>query len=216
MTLSHSILLAVATMCATVVLAEDKYANFAALAAAEKGGTDYRITTIDRKSPVAVLAIHGGVIEPGSDQLARVIAGGDWSLYIFESLKPPHDNSLHITATHFDEPQALALAAHSKICVAVHGMKGDIDGICIGGANAKLRRFVHDGIDRAGTGIVLEEPCQRLPGVSPDNIDNRCERQGVQLELSTSLRQHLGSDPALMTKLGAAIRDSVQAYQANP
>jgi phage replication-related protein YjqB (UPF0714/DUF867 family) len=206
--------LEVATVVALAATAHaaDKYPNFAALAAAEKEGADYRITLLDRRSPIAVLAIHGGAIEPGSDQLARAIARDDWSLYVFESLKAPHDNTLHVTATHFDEPQALALAMRSAICIAPHGMRGDADAICIGGANAKLRRAVHDGLERAALGIPLEEPCARLPGVSPENIDNRCERQGVQLELSASLRSRLLADPTLMEKLATTVRDSVQAY----
>jgi phage replication-related protein YjqB (UPF0714/DUF867 family) len=208
--------LAVALMFAATAYAADKYVNFAALASAEKESVDYRITTLDRHSPVAVLAIHGGAIEPGSDQLARAIARDDWNLYVFESLKPPHDNTLHVTATHFDEPQALALARHSAICVAPHGMRGDADAICIGGANAKLRRAMRDSLERSRLDIPLEEPCARLPGVSPENIDNRCERQGVQLELSTSLRTRLLADPELMKHLATAVRDGVQAYERNP
>ena len=214
--LAAAALIAASTVFVPGVSAADKYVNFGALASAEKEGVDYRITALDRRSPVAVLAIHGGAIEPGSDQLARAIAREDWNLYVFESLKPAHDSTLHVTATHFDEPQALALARRSAICVAPHGMRGDTDAICIGGGNPKLRRAVNEGLERARLGIPLEEPCARLPGVSPENIDNRCERQGVQLELSTSLRTRLLADPELMNRLAAAVRESVQAYERNP
>jgi phage replication-related protein YjqB (UPF0714/DUF867 family) len=196
--------------------AADKYPNFAALAAAERDGVDYRITAVDRRSGVAVLAIHAGGIEPGCGELARAIAGGDWSLYLFESLKSRDNMALHITSTNFDEPRALALVARSSLCISVHGAAGVTDGICIGGGNAELRRAVRDGIARADLGIPLEEPCSRFPALERSNITNRCERQGVQLELTRSLRDRLRADPALEAKLGAAIRDGVQAYEKKP
>jgi len=201
---------------ATAAQAADKYPSFQALAAAEKEGIDFRITMADRKSPIAVLAIHGGSIEPGSDPLARAIAKDDWSLYVFESLKPGRDDSLHITSTRFDEPQAVALVGRSATCVSVHGSKGEQDGICLGGSNEKLRRAVHGSLERSALGIALEEPCVRLPGVHQKNIGNRCERGGLQLEVTASLRDRLIADPALASKLGAAIREGVQAYQKAP
>jgi phage replication-related protein YjqB (UPF0714/DUF867 family) len=193
--------------------AADKYPDFAALSSSEREGKDFRITTLDRRSPVAVLAIHGGSIEPGSDAVARAVARGDWSLYVFESLKPGRDDSLHITATSFDEPQALALVGHSAVCVSVHGSKGDRDGICLGGSNPKLRRAVHEALEHARLDAALEEPCKRLPGIHPKNIGNRCEAGGVQVELTASIRERLRADPSLAEKIGAAIRDGVQAYR---
>jgi phage replication-related protein YjqB (UPF0714/DUF867 family) len=207
------LLLAAALALATVASAADKYPSFAELAKTEKAGADYRITCHDRKSPAAVLAIHAGVIEPGSGELARAVAREDWSLYLFESLKPDGDETLHITSTRFDEPEAVALVERSALCVSLHGMKGKTDAICLGGANPGLRRAVFEGLERAQLGIELEEPCKRLPGVSLKNIGNRCQRQGVQIELSAALRERMRADPSLTTKLGAAIRDGVQAYE---
>jgi phage replication-related protein YjqB (UPF0714/DUF867 family) len=210
------ILLLAGTAVATSAYPADKYPGFKALSAAEKDGVDYRVTTIERKSPVAVLAIHGGAIEPGSDQLARSIARDDWNLYLFESLKPAHDDTLHITATRFDEPRAVALVEHSAICVSVHGAKGDTDSICLGGSNPGLRRAIHDSLERSALGIPVEEPCARLPGVAPKNIGNRCETGGVQLELSTALRNRLIADPELKARLAAAVREGVQNHQKSP
>ena len=42
----------------------DKYRDYADLAAHEKEGADYRITVLRRPSPIAVIAPHGGGIEP--------------------------------------------------------------------------------------------------------------------------------------------------------
>jgi phage replication-related protein YjqB (UPF0714/DUF867 family) len=194
--------------------AADKYADFAGLAKAERDGVDYRITALDRKAPVAVFAIHAGAIEPGSGELARAIAGETLSLYLFESLKPLDDASLHVTSTHFDEPRALALAGSSAVCVSVHGIKGTHEGICIGGANAALRRAVFEGLEAASLGGTLEEPCgnTRVAGVAPTNIVNRCRDQGVQLELTRGLRDRLRADPALAAKMGSAVREAAGRY----
>jgi phage replication-related protein YjqB (UPF0714/DUF867 family) len=53
---------------------------------------------------VAVIAPHGGGIEPGTSELATAIAGDDFSLYLFEGLKSAGNGELHITSTNFDEP----------------------------------------------------------------------------------------------------------------
>ena len=52
----------------------DKYRTFAELAANESPES-YRIVTTDRGSQVAVAALHGGAIEPGTSEIARAIAG---------------------------------------------------------------------------------------------------------------------------------------------
>ena len=41
------------------------YPTMTALLEGEREGVDYEIETIERDSPVAVLAVHGGAIEPG-------------------------------------------------------------------------------------------------------------------------------------------------------
>src|ERR1700738_2544357 len=55
---------------------KDKYPNFKALEAAEKRGEDYAIDSrrVDG-SPVAIIAPHGGNIEPLTDTIANRIAG---------------------------------------------------------------------------------------------------------------------------------------------
>jgi poly-gamma-glutamate hydrolase-like protein len=68
----------------------DKYRNFAAL-----------------------VAPHGGGIEPGTSELADAIAASDLSFYTFEGLKPSGNTDLHITSTRFDEPMCLTLLASS-------------------------------------------------------------------------------------------------------
>ena len=85
----------------------DLYDSYADLAAGEAEGIHYRIRVIDRASPIAVVAPHGGRIEAGTSQTAALIAADIFSLYCFEGLVA--GRRLHITSARFDEPRALAL-----------------------------------------------------------------------------------------------------------
>jgi phage replication-related protein YjqB (UPF0714/DUF867 family) len=64
-------------------VSKDKYFTFAELAAGEDPSA-YRIVSMPRGSAVAIIAPHGGNIEPGTSELARAVAGQELSLYLFE------------------------------------------------------------------------------------------------------------------------------------
>ena len=66
----------------------DTYTRFRDLNTNEKEGRDFQVV-IRRGDPrVAVLAIHGGGIEPGTLDLADGVAGDDYTLYCFKGAKP--------------------------------------------------------------------------------------------------------------------------------
>src|SRR5579885_2598917 len=107
---------------------DDLYPNYAALAAARVEGKDYRVTA--RRVPGAravIVAPHAGGIEYRTSELAKVVAGLQHSLYLFEGAMDEGNRALHITSHHFDEPRCLALLAEHEIVVTVHGC-GNIDG----------------------------------------------------------------------------------------
>lgn len=189
--------------------AKDLYKNTAQLRAAAKEGDDFRVEWAARGSTVAVLAIHGGEIEPGSSETARAIAGADWSYYIFSALKPktrrPHE--LHVTSVHFDDPPAVALATAAVVTVSVHGAKDADEKICVGGSSAARRASVGLALSRAG--FFVEEPCKRLPGTKPRNISNRAKEGGVQLEISKGLRAKLKADADLRDLFSRAVREGL-------
>ena len=75
-----------------------EYPNFAALNHAERQGVDFEIVCHPRPSPVAVIAPHGGAIEPSTSEIAAAIAGREFNLYCFEGRKPKGNTALHITS----------------------------------------------------------------------------------------------------------------------
>jgi len=91
----------------------DTYPNFAALARSQRSGIDYRVLVRRAEPAFAVIAPHGGGIEPGTSEIADAIAGEKHSCYEFEGLKPSGNSVLHITSTHFDEPMCLTVLGHT-------------------------------------------------------------------------------------------------------
>lgn len=61
----------------------EEYRDFAELSAAQTEGVNFRILCRPRDNSVAVVAPHGGNIEPTTDQIAAAIAGDDFGLYCF-------------------------------------------------------------------------------------------------------------------------------------
>jgi phage replication-related protein YjqB (UPF0714/DUF867 family) len=154
-------------------------------------GVDYAVQVISReRSPVAVLAPHGGRIEGRTSEIARLIAGDEHRLYLFEGLRTSGDNfdCLHLSSHRFDEPRALDLISCCDTVVAVHGYAASGPDVLLGGLNERLKRRVAHAI--AGIGLSCLSDGHRFPGRDPRNICNRGRSgEGVQLELSEDLRK---------------------------
>ena len=169
-----------------------KYASYLELREAEEEGLDYRVRLRAGSSGIAVMAPHGGEIEPGTSEIAEAVAGRDHAFYSFEGLKPGSNLELHISSTLFDEPRALEAAAASSSVITIHGCREGDPVVLVGGRDAQLRREAAGALEEAGF-VVREDP--RLPGRSPLNLCNRSRLgRGVQLELSRGLRRTLFPD----------------------
>lgn len=190
----------------------DKYPDYATLAQHEIQDLDYRISVIDRQSPISIFAIHGGLIEPGTDELAKNISEGKYNLYLFEGLKKQNPFSLHITASKFDEPQSLKLAQASSSCISVHGYIGDgSKAVCIGGNDKLLAEKIVQTLKAAHDEFEVIYPCLGYPATHPKNIVNRCANQGVQLEISQGLWDEMASN----SKLKAGLTQTLKAAISN-
>jgi phage replication-related protein YjqB (UPF0714/DUF867 family) len=192
----------------------DRYANFAELAVEEAEGVSYRICMTVRAPTIAVVAPHGGEIEPGTSQIAAAIAGGTFSLYCFEGLVPgrPHSD-LHISSDRFDEPQGRRLVEASELAVGVHGRSdgNDAESVWMGGLNDLLRDEIGNELTRAG--FKTNATAHDLPGRSPTNICNRGrQRAGVQLELPRTLRDNLVADVRRRQTFAAAVRVPIDRF----
>lgn len=166
----------------------DNYPNFSALRQAERPG-NYRINCCIRASSVAIIAPHGGKIEPWTSAIATSIAADDYCLYCFEGRKQRDNWDLHITASHFDEPLCLSLVSRCDRVVAVHGCEDAEVIVYMGGLDRDLRDSIRDRLHAVGV-VTGNDP--DLQGLHRNNICNRGRRgMGVQLELSYGLRSAL-------------------------
>jgi phage replication-related protein YjqB (UPF0714/DUF867 family) len=172
-------------------MAADKYNNFASLKASEPTG-QWRVQAMHRGRDIAVIAPHGGAIEPGTSEIARAIAADEIDLYLFEGLKAAGNRDLHITSTRFDEPSALKLLSEVSRVVAIHGEASE--GIAVaflGGLDAELGAAIERELRSAGFEVRRHEN-PALQGRAAENICNRAQSgRGVQLELSRGLREQL-------------------------
>lgn len=170
------------------------YPSFEALCAGEVQGRDYRIRCRHGQSEIAVMAIHGGGIEPGTTEIAEAIAGIRHTFYTFSGLKRRGNFVLHITSREFDEPIGLSIAAGARTVLSIHGCRDKEKVVYLGGRHRRLREHMGTALEAAGFSVRSSD---RFPGIHPKNICNRCRGgQGVQLEISSGLRQVLFEDPA--------------------
>ncbi|WP_034629622.1 poly-gamma-glutamate hydrolase family protein [Desulfotruncus alcoholivorax] len=191
----------------------DKYNSFEELKNNEVLGLDYEIICGQAESPILVLAPHGGMIEPGTTELAVAIAGRTWGYYSFCGLKDNAYQDLHITSTKFDEPIALKLVTNSKRTIAIHGCKDMIrKKIYIGGLDSELKQLIGTTLTSAGFDV-SENP--KFPGVSRANICNKnYQGKGVQLELTGGLRLMLFPDFPLRNRTTHCFETFVAAVQS--
>lgn len=187
----------------------DRYENFAELSAGERRGRDYDVVIREvAASPVAIVAPHAGAIEPGTSEIAVTVAGADFNLYLFEGLGEDAYR-LHITSSHFDEPECLTLIRGCSIVVTVHGCHyADKDEtVYLGGREEGLRDAIGAALGHAGFATRSD---RRNPGRHPLNICNRGRTgQGVQLEISRDLRRKLRHDHDLRARFAEAVREGI-------
>lgn len=194
----------------------DKYKNFKHLSLYENKGEDFEIEKRSRDSVIAIMAPHGGMIEPYSAPIAKLITGNDFSFYAFKGIKKKGTNTfLHITSHHFDEPDALAIARHADIVVAVHGKKNHEEPFAmVGGRHHLLCGNIKENIKKAG--FKVKTPDHHTAAKHPLNICNQGNlKQGVQLELSATLRKELKSDRLKEQRFVDAIRAALFSYTKN-
>jgi phage replication-related protein YjqB (UPF0714/DUF867 family) len=154
-----------------------------------------------------VIAPHGGRIEGRTSEIARLIAGDEHRLYLFEGLRTSGDNfeCLHLASHRFDEPRALDLISGCDTVVAVHGYAAASGPVLLGGLNEALKRRVAQALAHIGLSCVADG--HRFPGRDPRNICNRGRSgAGLQLELSAGLRKS-GDWSALAAAIRAVLQN---------
>jgi phage replication-related protein YjqB (UPF0714/DUF867 family) len=169
----------------------DRYANYDDLKRHEVKGEDYVIISRAGNSRIAVIAPHGGGIEPGTVDIADLLAGAKHAFYAFKGIKKKGNAVLHISSTRFDEPEGITIAEKAEIIVSIHGCIGKDDTVFIGGRNRDIKARICSALKNAGFNTEISAK-EGLHGRHPENICNRCRSgEGVQLEISRGLREKM-------------------------
>ena len=174
----------------------DKYNSFNELSRNETSGVAFSISVRRARGSFAIVAPHGGGIEPGTSEIADAIAAKEFSYYAFEGLKIGSGNAdLHITSTRFDEPMCLAVIGNSNVVLTIHGEESEAEGgavaVFLGGLDDKLGTRVGTALEAKGFDV-RRHPDPQLQGREPKNVCNRgTSGKGVQLELSRALRKEM-------------------------
>lgn len=161
---------------------------------------EHRITSCNRPdSPLCVIAIHGGGIEPGTTELARDIAGLDFSFYSFEGTKKGGNwENFHpqLESEKFAERIGVALVKSNAGVVSIHGLKdkGNASEIYVGGLDEKLKSQVIPALIAAEFSAD-EDKAKEHSGRNVHNICNRgWSGKGLQLEITYRLRKRMFED----------------------
>jgi phage replication-related protein YjqB (UPF0714/DUF867 family) len=164
----------------------DKYGSFSELARSMTEGRDFLRRRRKRGGATAVIAPHGGGIEPGTSEVAEAVAADDFSFYAFEGIKAKNGD-LHITSTHFDEPRCVALVRVSPRAISIHGHKHERQVVFLGGRDEPTLSRLRKSLLARGFHY---ETHVSVKGLNQRNICNRtASGVGVQLELSKGLRR---------------------------
>jgi phage replication-related protein YjqB (UPF0714/DUF867 family) len=189
----------------------DKYRSFVELAQNEIEGRDYCVRTLVRpKSPVLLIAPHGGGIEPGTCQLAELIAGKEHNLFCFQALRQQDPSDLHITSHRFDHPALREMLLRCAVAVAIHGCTGERQ-IYVAGLDLALRTILVARLNADGFPATAEG--HSYPGTHPTNVCNRTTRScGAQLELTADWRER-GPRITIANTVASAIAEYLREFR---
>jgi len=187
------------------------YESFTELARHKKEGEDYAVVVRNvAGSKISIVAPHGDRIEPHTADMARAIAAGDYSLYIFSNINPGNVyREMHIASVSFDEPRCLDLVAGTETTLTIHGSKIKEPAVFISAMDKKLQSRLTVAFNKAGIRAEVENhPYQT--GTKPENICNRNSRgKGVQIEFSRGLRD----DAQMRETCVRVIRETLKNYR---
>jgi len=146
-------------------------------------------------SRVGFLAVHGGSLEEGTDEIAAEAArAAGASLY---AVVLPPDLWWHIPSRMISPDHSPALAAfldHVDVAISVHGFgrAGLFTSVLLGGGNRELAGELADGLRPALPDYDIVVDLDLIPvelrGLHPDNPVNRPRHGGVQVELPPRVR----------------------------
>ena len=162
---------------------------------------DYIVDVQQPSQEMALVAIHGGAIEPLTGEIVTAVAEDRYSRYVFDGRRENEIEALRIPLSRYDEIRLKALLQRSLAAVVIDGSPEKESVVHLGGGNRPLLAHVRAAMEKLG----YAPERLTLPGASytPSRLYNWPQRGGVLIELSRGLRQSLLEGP-----LDARFRDA--------
>ena len=148
-------------------------------------------------SSLGLVAMHGGGIEPGTEEIARFVAyHSGASLYVYAGRLSTGNLSLHRPSHRMkleDRPLVMQFLNHVNMAISIHGHGRNERCAYVGGLHQAM---VHQFVEVAQAALCHYEWIfnpESIPsgirGQNPNNIVNLPPAQGMQLELPRDLRR---------------------------
>lgn len=151
---------------------------------------------------IGVMAIHGGNIERGTEQIANYIAKySSSSLYVISPRTRKRDWKFHISSNKISPKESEKLTQFLEHVVAAFSIHGHVikrNVICVGGLNHFLRRRVVDSLREEFDVVDAVEGggiCRNLSARNPKNVVNLTKEKGVQIEIPLTMRKAFEHKP---------------------
>ncbi|MBU7011902.1 MAG: poly-gamma-glutamate hydrolase family protein [Theionarchaea archaeon] len=148
------------------------------------------------QGPVGVMAIHGGNIERGTEQMAHYVAThSNSSLYVISPRTKKRDWKFHISSNKINPEESEKLTQflnHVSTAISIHGHVIKKNVVCIGGLNTVLRKRIVETLQEDFEVVdAVEEKgiCRNLSAQNPKNIVNLAKEKGVQVEIPLLMRK---------------------------
>jgi len=149
------------------------------------------------EGPLGLMAIHGGGIEPGTEEIARFVASHSGaSLYVYAGRRSGGNLSLHRSSHDMRiEERALVVQFlnHVQTVISIHGHGRRENRVYVGGLHQSMvQHFVELARPAFSQYEWISDPKSIPPGLSgrsPTNVVNLPPARGMQLELPPRLRQ---------------------------
>lgn len=169
-----------------------EYPSMTALRKVEQSGVAYDLTWTVTRSPLIVIAPHGGAIESRTSEIAGAIAGDNHTQCQFQGKLPDGQNGrLHVTSERWDVEECLILIAQRPHALSIHGASKSGKVVYVGGLDTVTGAKVAQKLREARFTVVQPAPAD-IAGTSPQNFVNKdADGAGVQLELTKDLRLEL-------------------------
>lgn len=187
------------------------YKSFQDLRKNEREGKDFEIEFQNRNSRILIMAPHGGLIEPGTTEIARVIATNKFSFYSLIGKKKSGNYRMHLDSVAFDEPLAEKAVALADYVITIHGERGDKGQVLIGGLARDLIEKISSNLIKKGFSLERGGKRPGLGGINPKNLCNRgSKKEGIQIEIDSKLRNDLLKNENQLLGFAKAINEVMQ------